>query len=92
MVGLYLLHGQHVELHMLTNGEDPIFEKEKVGLYRDDTLALIKLNQDGRKTEKEIKPRLNAVFNNKGLKISIEPASQVTDYLDIKFNLDKHKH
>ena len=37
LVGLYLLH-------MLTCGENPIFEKEKVGLYRDDGLAL-KRNQ-----------------------------------------------
>ena len=85
LVGLYLLH-------MLTSGEDPIFEIEKVGLYRDDGLAVIKLNRGGRDMEKEIKPRLNAVFNNEGLKITIEPASQVTDYLDVKFNLDRHTH
>ena len=42
--------------------------------------------------EKEIKPRLNAVFNNEGLKIVIEPASQVTDYLDTKLNLERHTH
>ena len=68
MVRLYLLH-------MLTSGEDPIFEKEKNGLYRDDALPLIKLNQGGRETEKVIKPRLNAVFNNEGLKNTVEPAS-----------------
>ena len=62
------------------------------GLYRDDGLALIKLNRGGREMEKEIKPRLSAVFNNEGLKITIEPASQVTDYLDVKFNLSNHTH
>ena len=67
-------------------------KKKKVGLYRNDGLALIKLNRGSRETEKEIKPRLNPVFNNQGLEITIEPASQVTDYLDVKFNLDKHTH
>ena len=85
LVGLYLLH-------MLTSGEDPIFEKENVGLYRDDGLALIKLNRGGREMEKGIKPRLNAIFNKADLKITIDPATQVTDYLDVKLNLDKHTH
>ena len=53
---------------------------------------MIKLNRGGRELEKEIKPRLNAIFNKVGLKITIEPATQVTDYLDVKLNLDKHTH
>ena len=85
LVGLYLLH-------KLTSGNDPVFEKENVGLYRDDGLALIKINQSGRTAERVIKPKLNAVFNSEGLKITVDPVSQVTDYLDVKFNLDKHTH
>ena len=69
-----------------------IFEKEKVGLYRDDGLAIIKINQGGRTSERLIKPKLNAVFNEEDLKITVDPASQVIDYLDVKFNLNKHTH
>ena len=36
LVGLYLLH-------KLTSGKDAIFEKGKVGLYRDNGLSLIRL-------------------------------------------------
>ena len=50
------------------------------------------LNERHNVETKEIKPELNAVFNKEGLKITIEPASQVTDYLDVKLNLDKHTH
>ena len=85
LVGLYILH-------QLTNEKEPIFEKNKVGLYRDDGLAIIKIQQSGRTAERTIKPRLNKVFNNEGLKITVEPASQVIDYLDVKFNLEMHTH
>ena len=85
LVGLYILH-------KLTNGKEAVFEKEKVGIYRDDGLAIIKLNNSGRTAERTLKPMLNKVFNSEGLRITIEPATQVTDYLDVKFNLDKHTH
>ena len=85
LVGLYILH-------KLTNGKEAVFEKEKVGLYRDDGLAIIKINQSGRTAERTIKPKLNEVFNSEELKITVEPATQVTDYLDVKFNLSKHTH
>lgn len=75
LVGLYLLY-------KLTTGEDAIFDKEKVGIYRDDGLALINLNEGGRMTEKEIKPKLKALFKSEGLEITVDPASQLTDYLD----------
>ena len=41
LVGLYLLH-------RLTEGEKAIFDNDKVGIYRDDGLAIIKVNQSGR--------------------------------------------
>ena len=72
--------------------KNPIFTKERVGIYRDDGLALIELKNGGRTNERQIKPKLNQVFNEEDLKITIEPATQVTDYLDIKLNLDKRTH
>ena len=36
LVGLYILH-------KLTSGENPMFEKEKCGIYRGDGLAIIKI-------------------------------------------------
>ena len=50
------------------------------------------MNKSGRTAERLIKPRLNKVFNEEGLKITIEPATQVTDYLDVKLNLSTHSH
>ena len=68
-----------------------LFKKDKVGFYRDDSLALVKINQGGRTVERKIKPILNKIFNSEGLKITVDPASQITiDYLDVKFNLSKH--
>ena len=33
-----------------------------------------------------------AILNSENLNITVEPASQVTDYLDVKFNLENHTH
>ena len=85
LVGLYLLH-------KLTNGNGALFGKDKVGIYRDDGLALVKINQGGRTSERAIKPKLNAIFNSENLKITVEPATQVTDNLDVKFNVGSHTH
>ena len=85
LVGLYILD-------KLTNGKEAIFEKNKVGIYRDDGLALLKIKQGGRTAERIIKPRLDKVFNSEELKITVEPATQAADYLDVKFNLAKHIH
>ena len=46
----------------------------------------------GTTAERLIKPKLNKIFNEEGLKITIDPAIQVTDYLDVKLNLSKHSH
>ena len=85
LVGLYILD-------KLTNGKEAIFEKNKVGIYRDDGLALLKIKQGGRTAERIIKPKLDKVFNSEELKITVERATQVADYLDVKFNLAKHIH
>ena len=48
LVGLYILH-------RLTSGKTPIFEKENCGIYRDDSLAIIKEKGSRRIAEIEIK-------------------------------------
>ena len=73
LVGLYLLH-------RLTNGKEAIFEKKDIGLYRDDGIELIKLNQSGRTSERVIKPKIIKLFKSELLDITVEPASQVTDF------------
>ena len=45
-------------LHKLTNGANALFEIDKVGLYRDDGLALIKMNQGGRTADRKMRPIL----------------------------------
>ena len=85
LVGLYLLH-------KLTHGKGALFERKNVGLYRDDGLAIIKIKQSGRTAERSIKPKLNNLFNIEDLKITVDPVSQVTEYLDVKLNLVNHTH
>ena len=85
LVGLYILH-------KLTSGETPIFEKENCGIYRDDGLAINKEKGSRRIAEKDLKKKLDPIFDSENLEIKIEPITQVTDYLDIKFNLLKHVH
>ena len=43
-----------------------MFEKEKVGLYRDDGLAIIEISKSGRTAERTLKPKLSAIFNDEG--------------------------
>ena len=71
--------------------QSSLWEKSRQSI-RDDVLAIIRLNQSGRTSERLIKPKLNAVFNSERLNITIDPASQVIDYLDVKFNLKNHTH
>ena len=85
LIGLYILN-------KLTTGNDAIFDKKSVGIYRDDGLAIIKINNSGRTAERIIKPKLINLFKCEKLKITVEPATQVTDFLDVKFNLDSHTH
>ena len=68
LVGLYLLH-------RLTHGKNADFEKEKIGLYRNDGLALMKINQSGRTAERSIKTKLISVLREENLNITVEPAS-----------------
>ena len=61
-------------------------EKENIGLYRDDGLAVFK-NLSGPQSER-IKKEFQKVFNENGLKIVIKCNLKVVDYLDATFNLN----
>ena len=56
-----------------------------VGLYRDDGLAIT--NATPRDTE-NIKKEICRIFNNNGLRITIEANKQIINFLDVTFNLN----
>ena len=78
LVGLYILN-------LLAKK----YNKEKIGLYRDDGLAAFK-NTSGSKAER-IKKDITAMFKELGLKIKIDTNMAIVDYLDITLNLSDGK-
>ena len=78
LVGLFLL--KHME---------NIFDREYVGLYRDDGLAVLK-NTSGPQTDR-IRKQLIKLFQEHGLKITVELNLIQTDFLDVTFNLNTRK-
>ena len=79
LAGLYILN-------ILSNE----FGKEKIGLYRDDGLSCFE-NMSGPETEK-IKKKICEIFQSCDLKITIEANLQVTDFLDVTFDLRNGKY
>ena len=79
LVGLYFLEE-------LTN----IILKESVGLYRDDSLAILP-NTFGPETER-LKKKIRKLFKNNKLKITIEAGMHQTDFLDVTFNASTGKY
>ena len=71
---------------------NPIFDTDKCGIYRDDGLAIVKEKGSRRSAERVINLKLSKIFSEEDLKITIDPVLEVTDYLDIQFNLKKHIH
>ena len=63
------------------------FDKNDIGLYRDDGLAVLK-NISGPELER-IKKNFQSLFKKYGLEIIIECNKKVVDFLDVTFNL-KH--
>ena len=57
-----------------------------VGLYQDDGLTIT--NATPRETE-SIKKEICGIFNNNGLRITIEANKQIIDFLDVTFNLNR---
>ena len=74
LVGLYLLS-------KLTT----LIQKEHIGLYRDDGLAVV-LDANGPKMDK-LRKSIIQVFKDEGLSITIETNLKETDFLDVTFNI-----
>ena len=62
------------------------YEKKDVGLYRDDGLSAFK-DTSGPQSEK-IKKKIQKIFRENGLQITISCNLKVVDYLDVTFNLN----
>ena len=62
------------------------YEKKDIGLYRDDGLAVFE-NTSGPQAEK-IKKRIQKVFKDNGLDITITCNMKIVDYLDVTMNLN----
>ena len=76
-VGSFLLH-QITQKH-----------GENFGLYRDDGLGVIRATP--RKIE-IIKKDICSIFNNHGLKITIEANKKIVDFFDVTLNLSTQKY
>ena len=76
MVGLFLLS----ELSKL-----PI----QVGLYRDDILSVSQLSE---KQVEKVSQQMREIFRKHGLGLKVEANMQVTDFLDVLFNLKEGTH
>ena len=81
LVGLYLLA-------KLTEKGVP-FEKDKVGLYRDDGLAVVR---GSNRTVEKMTQTMRNIFGENELKITVEANLHETDFLDINMNLRNHEH
>ena len=79
LVGLYLL-----------NKLSSVVQKEHIGLYRDDGLAVI-TNANGPKMDK-IRKTITGLFKQEGLSITIETNLSATDFLDVTFDLAANKY
>ena len=78
LVGLYILD-------KLTNGDNALFVKGNCGIYRDDGLAIIDIGTFQAHT---VKNRLEEIFKEEGLKIKVVANLTVTEFLDVRLNLE----
>lgn len=67
-----------------------IIEKESMGLYRDDGLAVLR-NLSGPETDRKRKNIIN-IFKQCGLSITIQTNIKIADFLDVQFNLTNNSH
>ena len=72
---------RHYILDILTK----VFGLDKLGLYRDDGLGCFQ-NLYGPESEK-VKKMLCKIFKESGLSITVECNLQITDFLDVTFDL-----
>ena len=73
------------ELVGMLNKISEKYDKNDIGLYRDDGLAVFK-NISGPESER-IKKNFQSLFKKYGLEIIIECNKKVVDFLDVTFNL-----
>ena len=66
------------------------YGKEKIGLYRDDGLAVFK-DISGSRTD-SIRKEITSIFKELGLNITIDSNLKITNFLDITLNLNNGKH
>ena len=66
------------------------FGHAKIGLYRDDELGCFQ-NLSGPESEK-VKKKLCKIFKESGLSITVECNLQITDFLDVTFDLRTDKY
>ena len=78
MVGLYIL-----------NKISAIFGKNRVGLYRDDGLALVKGNST--RNADMARKSLNETFHQFGLKITCEVSHHLAHFLDVTLDLNSNR-
>ena len=79
LVGLYILH-------IFTNE----FGHDKIGLYRDKKLGCFQ-NLSAPKSEK-VKKKFCKIFKQSRLSVTAEYNLQITDFLDVTFDLKTDKH
>ena len=66
------------------------YGKEKIGLYRDDGLAVFK-DISGSRAD-SIRKEITNIFKKLGLNITIDSNLKITNFLDITLNLNNGKH
>ena len=67
-----------------------ILDKDDVGLYHDDCLAVLR-NSFG-PDAKKMKKRVTQAFRQHDLRVTIDTNSIQTDFLDVTLNLSFHKY
>ena len=66
------------------------YGKEKIGLYRDDGLAVFK-DISGSRAD-SIRKEITSIFKELGLNITFDSNLKITNFLDITLNLNNGKH
>ena len=77
-------------LYILSIMDSEFGKDKKIGLYRDDGLGCFQ-NLSGPQLER-VKKKMCKIFENFALKITIENNLQITDFLDVTFDLKNGKN
>jgi hypothetical protein len=74
----------------ISNKVSEKFEKNNIGLHRDDGLML--LSGTGKRLAQKARKSLHCIFHKLGFKIIAEVNNQIVNYLDVTFNLRTGKY